>query len=248
MTCRRRARWLAARWIFRLRIGTYVRSVAAIGGCYNFSIQRARRESEQYTDGSRLARQITGGDAFTPGSLDVYPGDVQYLWEFAGGGLGQTADRTNTMFRNWLAGVPTPSNQIPIVRHFRGSDTKQNAAEGYYEDQREVQEGMARVRRALEDDDPRRADDARKTVEGGYDRFDIQPGKKKGSIRSDAESIFRDAQKELKDLRGQEAQVRSDPKMDRKARNDLIENIRENMRQVQDEARKAYRQIKEPAH
>ncbi len=213
--------------------------------------------SEQYftttspvaVDIAQFLNRFSGGDAFTPGKLDVYPGDVQYLWEFAGGGLGQTADRTNSMFRNWMAGVPTPANQIPIIRHFRGADTKQSAAEGYYEDQREVQEGMARVRRALKNDNPRRSDDARRTVERGYERFDVQPGKRKGTIRSEAESIFRDAQKELKDLRNQEAQVRADPELDRKAKNDLIETIRENMRQVQDEARKAYRQIRqlEPA-
>lgn len=207
--------------------------------------------SEQYftttspaaIDVAQFLNRVSGGNAFTPGKVDLYPGDIQYLWEFAGGGLGQTAGRTDTMIRNWINGIPTPANQIPIVRHFRGMDTKQSAAEGYYEDQREVQEGMARVRRALKEEDPAKAGDARTTVEKGYERFDIRPGKRKGSISSEAEAVFRDAQKELKDLRSQESQVRADAKMTRKEKADLIEIIRDNMRQVQNEARRAYREM-----
>ncbi|HWW46329.1 MAG TPA: LPD38 domain-containing protein [Xanthobacteraceae bacterium] len=195
-------------------------------------------------DIAQFLNSVTGGNAFTPGKIDVYPGDVQYLWEFAGGGLGQTADRTNTMLRNWVNGVPTPANQIPIVRHFIGQDVKQSSTESFYEDRTKVQEGMARVRRALNNDDPAKDADARRTIEDGYQRFDIRPGKRKGTIASDAEATFREATKELSDLRGQEAQVRADPKMSRKEKADLIEIIRDNMQQVQNEARKAYREMR----
>jgi hypothetical protein len=63
-------------------------------------------------------------------------------------------------------------------------------------------------------------------------------------VSSDAEAIFRAADKELKDLRQQERAARADKTMDSAAREILIKDIRENMRQVQDEARKAYREIK----
>ncbi|HWW46262.1 MAG TPA: hypothetical protein VNZ94_00285 [Xanthobacteraceae bacterium] len=114
----------------------------------------------------------------------------------------------------------------------------------YYEDRTKVQEGMARVRRALNNEDPIKDTDARRTIEDGYQRFDIRPGKRKGTIASDAEATFREATKELSDLRGQEAQVRADPKMGQKEKADLIEIIRDNMRQVQNEARKAFREMR----
>lgn len=56
---------------------------------------------------------------------------------------------------------------------------------------------------------------------------------------------FRTADKELKDLRRQEKEARNDPSMDRKQRADLIAIIRENMRQVQEEARSTYRAIRQ---
>lgn len=64
-------------------------------------------------------------------------------------------------------------------------------------------------------------------------------------MSSGAEALFRAADKELKDLRRQEQEARHNPTMSRKDHTDLITIIRENIRQVQEEARKAYRKIKE---
>lgn len=81
----------------------------------------------------------------------------------------------------------------------------------------------------------------------GYSRVErshhADPGYQ-GTVGSDAEGVFRKADKELKDLRDQEQQVRRDATMSRAAREQLIKDIRENMRQVQDEARKANQEIK----
>ncbi|WP_213287600.1 LPD38 domain-containing protein [Bradyrhizobium sp. sGM-13] len=197
-------------------------------------------------DVARFLNQATGGDAFRPGAVDLYPGDVQYVWEFATGGLGQTVNRTATMLNNWAEGVPTPANQIPIVRHFVGANVEQQSGEAFYEDREKVQKGMAQVRKAMKADiNGPQGDAAAETIEKGGNEFGVKQGKRKGTVSSDAEKIFRDADKELKDLRRQEKAARNDPSMDRKARADLIAIIRENMRQVQEEARKAYREIKQ---
>lgn len=45
---------------------------------------------------------------------------------------------------------------------------------------------------------------------------------------------------------GNIAQVRADGKMSRKEKADLIQIIRDNMRQVQNEARRAYREMRAP--
>jgi hypothetical protein len=78
-------------------------------------------------------------------------------------------------------------------------------------------------------------------------QFGVHEGKRRGTISSDAEAIFRKADKEPNDLRRQEQEARNDPSLSRKQRTDLIAIIREDMHQMQNEGRKTYRQIKEQA-
>ncbi len=176
-------------------------------------------------DMAQFLNRVSGGDAFRPGKIDLYPGDLQYVWEFATGGLGQTVNRTDAMVRNWANGVETPTNQIPILRHFVGQDTKQSTGEAYYEDREAVQKGMSQVRKAMKSDaNGPKADDAFATIEDGKKKFGAKDGKRKGTVTSDA-----------------------DPTMSRKEKSDLVTIIRENMRQVQEETRQAYRKMRESA-
>jgi hypothetical protein len=66
----------------------------------------------------------------------------------------------------------------------------------------------------------------------------------RSTVTSDVEAIFRKADKEIKGLRGQESAARANATMNRAARTQLIETIRENIRQVQEEARRDYRKIR----
>lgn len=215
---------------------------------------KGQPHSEQYftttspvaIDMAQFLNRTTGGNAFKPGKIDLYPGDLQYVWEFAAGGLGQTVNRTDAMVRNWVNGVPTPVNQIPVLRHFVGQDTKQTTTEGYYEDRDAVQKGMSQVRKALKTDTTSpKADDAASTIEGGKAQFGVKDGKRKGTVTSDAEALFRAADKEIKELRGQESTVRADPTMNRAEKAKLIDTIRTNIRQVQEETRGKYRKLKD---
>ncbi|MCA1458106.1 hypothetical protein I6F35_33775 [Bradyrhizobium sp. BRP22] len=216
-------------------------------------VKKGEPHSEQYftttspaaIDVARFLNRISGGTAFAPGKIDLFPGDIEYVWKFASGGLGQTRDRGATWLRNWVNGIPTPASQIPILRNFVGASVEQSTGEAYYEDREAVQKGMARVRKAMKAD--AKNDDAAATIEEGSNRFGVHQGKRKGSVSSDAEAIFRNADKELKDLRRQEQEARADPALTRKERADLIATIRENMAQVQQEARRAYRDLKQAA-
>ncbi|MGM4917394.1 hypothetical protein [Tardiphaga sp. 813_E8_N1_3] len=69
----------------------------------------------------------------------------------------------------------------------------------------------------------------------------------RSTVTSDDEAIFRQADKEIKDLHGQEASARAHATMDRATRTQLIETIRGNIRQVREGARRDYRKIKEDA-
>ncbi|MFA5951549.1 MAG: LPD38 domain-containing protein [Hyphomicrobium sp.] len=199
-------------------------------------------------DVAQFLNKATGGDAFRPGAVDLYPGTVQYMWQFITGGLGQTADRTATMIKNWEAGVPTPANQIPIIRHFVGANVEQSTGEKYYEDREAVQTGMGQVRKAIKaDPSGANADAAASTIEEGAAKYGARAGKKAGTVTSDAEKVFRETDKELKALRGWEKVVRNDAALDRKARETAIKGIRERMREVQERARKAYREISRPS-
>jgi hypothetical protein len=212
--------------------------------------KKGEPHSEQYftttspyaIDVAQFLNKVSGGNAFKPGKVDLYPGDLQYVWNFATGGLGQTTNRTSTMLQNWMNGVPTPPNQVPILRNFVGANVEQSAAESYYEDRDEVQQGMAQVRKAMKA--PAASDDAASTIEEGSNRFGVHQGRRKGTVGSDAETIFRDADKQIKGLRALEGAARADKTMDAKTRSDTIADLRNQMRQVQEEARKAYRELK----
>lgn len=199
-------------------------------------------------DVAQFLNKATGGNAFRPGTVDIYPGTVQYVWQFITGGLGQTVDRTATMLKNWEAGIPTPANQIPIIRHFVGANVEQSTGEAYYEDREAVLTGMGQVRKATKADmSGPNGGAATSTIEDGVNKFGARAGKKAGTVTSDAEKVFRETDKELKALRQQEKEARNDPAMDRKARESAIKAIRESMREVQERARKAYREIRRPS-
>ncbi|WP_196236020.1 LPD38 domain-containing protein [Bradyrhizobium japonicum] len=193
-------------------------------------------------DVAQFLNKVSGGNAFKPGAVDFYPGDLQYIWNFATGGLGQTTNRTTTLFKNWMEGVPTPPNQVPILRHFVGANVEQATGEAYYEARDEVQRGMAQVRKAMKA--PAASDDAATTIEEGGNRYGLHQGKRRGTVGSDAETIFRNADKQLKGLRALEQSTRQDKTMDSKARSEAIAGLRQQMREVQEQARKAYREIK----
>lgn len=213
--------------------------------------KKGEPHSEQYfsttspyaIDVAQFLNKVSGGNAFKPGAVDIYPGDLQYIWNFATGGLGQTTNRTSTMFKNWLEGVPTPPNQVPILRHFVGANVEQATGEAYYEAWDEVQRGMAQVRKAMKA--PAANDDAAATIEEGTNRFGVHQGKRRGTVGSDAETVFRNTDKQIKGLRALEQAARQDKTMDSKTRSETIAGLRQQMREVQEQARKAYRDIKQ---
>jgi predicted RNA methylase len=209
--------------------------------------------SQQYfTTTSPLAIDVaqwlnrrTGGNAFQPGKLDLYPGDLQYAWTFAAGGLGATVNRTDNWIRNWMAGVETPSNQIPILRHFAGTDNKALGAEAYYEEREKVRAGVAQTRRAIEHAKKgTNLDDAQRVAQEGMERYGARPGRRSGSVTFESDTIFRRAEKALADLRRQEAQVKGNPDLSRAEATARIAAIRQEMRSVQERAREAYREMR----
>lgn len=212
--------------------------------------QKGLPHSEQYftttsphaIEVAQFLNRVTGGTAFKRGTLDLYPGDLQYVWNFAVGGLGQTVNRTTQALENWKEGVPTPPNQVPILRHFVGANVEQSVGESYYEDRDAMQKGMAAYRKAGKASASN--DDAAAMMEEGATKYGAGAGKRKGTVTSEAEQIFRKADKELKELREQERAARNDKTMPKAAREQLIKDIRENMRQVQEEARRFYKGLK----
>ncbi|RME58075.1 hypothetical protein D6779_07245 [Candidatus Parcubacteria bacterium] len=58
---------------------------------------------------------MTGGDVVKPGAIDVGPGTIRYLWNYATGGLGATVSRLIDLAKKDEIGP----NDIPIVRRFQ---------------------------------------------------------------------------------------------------------------------------------
>ncbi|CUU18028.1 hypothetical protein BjapCC829_26385 [Bradyrhizobium barranii] len=102
--------------------------------------------------------------------------------------------------------------------------------------------GMGQVRKATKA--PAASDDAAATIEDGVNRYGVHQGKRKGTVGSDAETIFRNADKQIKGLRALEQAARQDKTQDAKSRSEIIADLRKQMREVQEAARKAYRDLK----
>jgi hypothetical protein len=88
-------------------------------------------------------------------------------------------------------------------------------------------------------------DDAQATVDQAVKNLRLHGGKRSGSLAS--ETIFRSADKELKELRGFENATRADTSKSPADRATSIKAIRDRMLAVQERARQDYRALRQGA-
>jgi hypothetical protein len=82
---------------------------------------------------ARALNSATGGDALNRGMIDVYPGNIDYAYEFVTGGLGRFLTRSVSAARNTIDGIGTPKNQRPIVRTFAGDTDRRFETRRWYD-------------------------------------------------------------------------------------------------------------------
>jgi len=98
--------------------------------------------------------EITGGDAVTPGKVDVSPETLEHAFEFLTGGPGRQANRIKRLFDANQEGRETKLFDWPLVRRLVGEHDDRFDRERYYQQR-------SRVRRAVD-----RLDDARERRDG----------------------------------------------------------------------------------
>jgi hypothetical protein len=90
--------------------------------------------------------EITGGTKVIPGAVDLYPGWIDYSAKWMTSGLGSTVNGLYQWAKNSINGVPTPTENIPIVKGFAPAAT--NEGRRYYEAHDQVEKKMNELRNA----------------------------------------------------------------------------------------------------
>ncbi|MCA0422062.1 MAG: hypothetical protein LCH61_01850, partial [Proteobacteria bacterium] len=65
---------------------------------------------------AQTMNEVTGGDGFESGAIDVYPNDLQYLFDYATGGLGRFFRMSGEAVVDRAAGIETDPGRVPVLR------------------------------------------------------------------------------------------------------------------------------------
>lgn len=183
--------------------------------------------------------RLTGGNKFKPGSVDLYPDDLEYGWNFVIGGLGRFLANTSGTINDAIDGVERPVERIPFVRRFVASDNSPSVqADAYYEKRRDEQTKARQLRAAIKARSAGRDEaDADLTIEALAAELRARPSKSGRGISVPSETMFRSADSQIKELRAQEDAIRRDKSVARADRETRIRELREQMRGVMTRAR-----------
>lgn len=180
-----------------------------------------------------LAKKLnewTGGSVYTSGLIDVHPGSIDHWMQAITGGAGQfiakTARQPAAIYNGeWDA------TKAPIIGRFVGRGGGPEADSAAYYDLRNPEKIRAdQIRKAQSDQ--------RKNVNTESARDFLEQNRP-----TQRQSIFSTADKQLSALRKQEAQARSDETLTTAERQQRINEIRERMRAIQNDARKRVREL-----
>ncbi|MCS4503315.1 hypothetical protein NYO91_04390 [Arhodomonas aquaeolei] len=98
----------------------------------------------------------TGGSSVTPGMLDVSPATLQYLTEFAAGGVGRFALDSMDTIVGMAAGEDVPSYKVPVFGKVYGEVTDRADTGLFYDNLREVSYIQKELEKAKEKRDFRK--------------------------------------------------------------------------------------------
>lgn len=198
-----------------------------------------------FVGAAQRLNKMSGGNAFEPCKIDVYPDVLEYGWNYLLGGFGRFAGNTTGFALDKAAGVETPVHRIPFVRRFVGQDLKSEflASEKFYEAMKGAVEESSRYRRAVREQKEAgpRSGEAQNVIDRLGPKVGPRTGQR-GGVSLDVETVFREAQKELARLRVQEKEIRGSniPRAESAA---LLQALRKQQAEIMNSARLLYRQI-----
>jgi len=195
------------------------------------SYQEGKNTGAPFSEFTRWLNNATGGNAAQPGAIDVYPDDVQHLYDFVVGGAGRSATSLYQYVANLMTGIPSPNEETPIVKGFTPS--KFDSSQRYYELHDIISQRENEARKAVSDYQKNPTTQNYKIMDKIL--YDLGANESNGKItwnNSDPVISMRSADKELKDLRQQRMQVKDNPKLPPLMRQQQMDRIDKQMNDV----------------
>ena len=119
-----------------------------------------------YTAFAQKMNELTGGDEYESGLVDISPNTLQYLVGYYLSGAGRIVDRAYALMTQ---PEPVSANQVPGVRSFYGNESEASMGRAYYRMRDELAPAMRRTEAAA---DERLPDDARAAAGEGLSEFE----------------------------------------------------------------------------
>jgi hypothetical protein len=176
------------------------------------SEQESKNTGVPFSEFTRWLNNASGGNSAVPGKFDVYPDDVQHLYDFAVGGAGRSATSLYQYVSNLMTGIPSPTEETPLVKGFAPS--KWDSSQRYYELHDIVSKQQNEARKAVadyqKDPTPKNFNTMDKVL---YDLGATQSNGRIAWDNSDPIKAMRSADKQLKDLRQERMKVKDNTKL-----------------------------------
>jgi len=187
--------------------------------------------------GAKKLNELTGGSNYKAGWIDVHPGSLDHVIESVTGGLGKfVMDAAKTGYSVYK-GDGFDATKAPIVRRFYGSAKDPIAdAQAYYEARDEASKGGGQNLAAA-----RKDASSGRNVESAREYLRENPKAAQGS------EIFKRADEAMKPLRARLDRIEQDEQLTGEQKRRQRDEVVEQMRKVQNTARKRYRELKEGA-
>jgi hypothetical protein len=168
--------------------------------------------------------ELSGGDRYRPGMIDIHPGSIDHVMGAITGGVGKFAKNVVDTIMNGWNGKEWEASKTPILRRFVGKlDHNMADSAAYYEARKEATEEANRVRQA---------------------KRDIKTGANEEEARAYLEAtpagrqklIFDRADQQMRRLRAEEERINNSPQP-YEAKKAALDALRLQMRDVQNRAR-----------
>jgi hypothetical protein len=163
-----------------------------------------RSTSQVAVDIAQALNRASWGDELNPGWLDLAPNDIEYLFNYWIGGLGRFTKQVAGAALDRAAGLETDPGQVPIARSFRGATNGFAEQQRYYNLRQDVMERDNRLKRAYDMLQENPTPEAQATFDQLAYELNVSV-RRNGDLdrRYSVPRLFRDADRELRDLREQ---------------------------------------------
>jgi hypothetical protein len=180
---------------------------------------------------ARKVNELGGGSPYkSSGWLDWHPGSLDHVLETITGGLGRFVSGVVKTGYGLYSGEPFDATKAPILRRFVGTSNSPEADQrSYYRDRDDARKNSGK---AVEQ---ARKDSARGVNKEAADSFLAENNSTRG------EQIFKNAAQQAKPRYQRLERIEADKSLSSEQRREQVEKVKQEIRDIQNNARKQYR-------